>query len=479
MRLSTRLFLGYFALLGLAIWIVMRSFSQELVPGMRQSLEETLVDTANLMAEVASKEVAAGTIARGDFARAMKDFAQRRFDAVIWFQKKRDPNLVVYVTDARGIVLYDSRGRDVGKDYSRWNDVYLTLRGEYGARSSREDDADPFSSVMYVAAPIRIGTQTVGVLTVGKPSVAVQPFVDAALRNVREKGLWLMLAALLLGAALTHWLTLSIRHLTDYARAVREGRRVAMPRLRERELAQLAEAMEAMRTELEGKDYVEHYLHTLTHELKSPLAAISGAAELLTEDMPREQQSMFVANIRNESARLQQVVEQLLNLAALEKRRELERVETIDVAALLQQMIEDKRPLTLARSLSIELDGPASLGVDGERFLLQQAIGNLLDNAIEFSPAGATIAVSLRADATHWTLSVRDHGPGIPPYAQERLFERFYSLPRPDGGRKSSGLGLSLVREVVLLHGGSVEVGNAPRGAGAVATLHLPRQPAA
>jgi two-component system sensor histidine kinase CreC len=474
-RFSTRLFLAYFALLGIALWLVMRSFSQELVPGMRQSLEEMLNDTANLMAEVVRSEVAAGTIADGEFSGQMAAFNRRRIDAVIWFFHKRDPNLIVYVTDRHGIVLYDSRGRDVGKDYSQWNDIYLTLRGRYGARSSRDDPADEFSSVMYVAAPIVSEGRTIGVLTVGKPSVAVQPFVEAALSNIREKGLWLLLAALLVGAGLSHWLTLSIRRLTAYARAVQEGRRVAMPRLREKELAQLASAMEAMRSELEGKDYIERYLLTLTHELKSPLAAIQGAAELLGEDMPPEQRARFIANIQNESGRLRQVVERLLHLAALEKRQDLERVEEIDLAALLRRLVEDKAPVSGRKALQVTIEA-APVVAHGERFLLQQALSNLLDNAIEFSPPGAVIEVTLGADDVHWILRLRDHGPGIPDYARERLFESFYSLPRPDTGRKSTGLGLSLVREAVTLHGGVVDVDNHPDG-GAIATLRVPLSP--
>ncbi len=475
MRFSARIFLAYFALLGVALWFVMRSFSQELVPGMRQSLEEMLNDTANLMAEVVRDEVATGTITDGDFSRQMAAFSQRRIDAVIWFFHKRDPNLLVYITDRHGIVLYDSRGRDVGKDYSQWNDVYLTLRGSYGARSSRDDPADEFSSVMYVAAPIVSEGRTIGVLTVGKPSVAVQPFVEAALNNIREKGLWLLFAALLVGAGLSHWLTLSIRRLTAYARAVQEGRRVAMPRLRETELAQLASAMEAMRSELEGKDYIERYLLTLTHELKSPLAAIQGAAELLGEDMAPEQRGRFIANIQSESGRLRQVIERLLHLAALEKRQGLERIEEIDLAELLRQLVEDKAPVSGRKALRVAVEA-APIVAHGERFLLQQAISNLLDNAIEFSPPGALLEVTLDSDGSHWILRLRDHGPGIPDYARGRLFESFYSLPRPDTGRKSTGLGLSLVREAVTLHGGVIDVDNHPDD-GAIATLRAPLSP--
>ncbi len=473
MNLSVRIFLGYFLLLGFAVWFVMRTFTAELVPGMRQSLEEVLVDSGNLLAEMVSDELAAGVIADGDFAAAMERFIERRLEARIWFLKKRDPNLIVYITDKQGLVLYDSRGRDVGADYSQWNDVYLTLRGEYGARTTRYDEGDPYSSVMYVAAPIRHRGEIIGVITVAKPSVTVQPFVERAKRNIEEKGVLIILAAIAMGLFITWWLTFSIRKLTRYALAVRAGERVAVPKLHEKELAQLAGAMEAMRTELEGKDYVENYLHTLTHELKSPLAAIQGAAELLDEEMPLPDRQRFIGNIRNESQRLHQVVEQLLGLAALEKRQGLDQIEKIEIAPLLQQLCNDKQPVLQQKSLTMAVDFTEGVVIKGERFLIQQAVSNLIDNAIAFSPQGGTIAISSHVADNRCEITIADQGPGIPDYAQERLFEQFYSLPRSDGGARSSGLGLSFVREVAGLHGGEVLVRNG-EGGGAVAVLSLP-----
>ena len=286
MSFSLRIFLGYFLLVAVAFWLFLQDIKEELVPGMRQSLEEVLVDTANLLAEMVAEEVLDGSLTEGRFARKMDAFGRRRMNAVIWFLKKRDPGLVVYITDQRGRVVYDSRGRDLGADYSRWNDVYLTLRGEYGARTSRDDPDDEYSSVMYVAAPILAAERIIGVLSVGKPSATVLPFVGAARRSLIQKALLLLGLSLVLGLALTYGLSASIRKLTRYADRVGRGDRVPTPRLREPELARLAQAMETMRGELEGKEYVEHYLHTLTHELKSPLTAIQGAAELLEEDMP-------------------------------------------------------------------------------------------------------------------------------------------------------------------------------------------------
>jgi two-component system sensor histidine kinase CreC len=326
---------------------------------------------------------------------------------------------------------------------------------------------------MYVAAPIRDRGEIIGVLTVAKPSVTVQPFVERAKRNIEEKGVLIILAAIAMGLFITWWLTFSIRKLTRYAVAVRAGERVAVPKLREKELAQLAGAMEAMRTELEGKDYVENYLHTLTHELKSPLAAIQGAAELLDEEMPLPDRQRFIGNIRNESQRLHQVVEQLLGLAALEKRQGLEQVERIEIAPLLQQLCNDKQPVLQQKGLTMAADFAEGVVVKGERFLIQQAVSNLIDNAIAFSPQGGIISINSRVADNRCEITITDQGPGIPDYAKERLFERFYSLPRPDGGARSSGLGLSFVQEVAGLHGGEVGVRNG-EGGGAVAVLVLP-----
>ena len=109
----------------------------------------------------------------------------------------------------------------------------------------------------------------------------------------------------------------------------------------------------------------------------------------------------------------------------------------------------------------------------GDAFLLQQAILNLLDNAIEFSPDGGEIALSLTKQAQTAMIAIRDHGGGAPDYALPQLFERFYSLPRPATGRKSTGLGLAFVREVARLHGGEADFSNHPEGGGQ-ATITLP-----
>jgi len=110
--------------------------------------------------------------------------------------------------------------------------------------------------------------------------------------------------------------------------------------------------------------------------------------------------------------------------------------------------------------------------VRGDRFLLAQALTNLLENAMEFSPEGGEVELRAERSGDDALILVRDQGPGLPEYARRRAFERFFSLPRPDG-RKGTGLGLSLVREVAALHGGRVEIGPG-KAVGAEARLTLP-----
>jgi two-component system sensor histidine kinase CreC len=473
MPLGVRIFLVYFLFVGLAGWFVLSTVMDEIRPGVRQSTEETLVDTANLLAEILRDEVKAGSLAQSRLPALLKAYGQRQPQAQIWGVQKSAVNHRIYVTDAQGIVLLDSSGAALGQDYSRWNDVYLTLQGQYGARSTREDPADEDSSVMYVAAPIKDGEQIIGVVSVAKPNKSLQPYIERSQRRLGWLGAGLIVLGLLIGGLLSWWLSGSLRKLTRYAQVVSQGQRAELPALRGGELTQLATAVQKMRTELEGKDYVERYVHTLTHELKSPLAAIRGAAELLEGEMPAEQRQRFVANIASEGARLQQLIERLLNLALVEQRQGLEERVPVLLRELVEELLLSQAARIEAAGLQVENHVDAGLSVSGERFLLRQAIANLLDNALDFTPPGGLLRFSAEEQGDAIQLSLFNQGEAIPDYALPRLSERFYSLPRPSSGRKSTGLGLNFVQEVAGLHGGSLQVGNVPGGVQAVLRLAL------
>ncbi|WP_282874222.1 two-component system sensor histidine kinase CreC [Pseudomonas peli] len=464
MPLGIRIFLVYFLFVGLAGWFVLSTVMDEIRPGVRQSTEETLVDTANLLAEILRDEVKAGRLQQSRLPALLQAYGQRQPQAQIWGVEKTQVNHRIYVTDAKGIVLLDSTGAAVGQDYSRWNDVLRTLRGEYGARSTKEDPNDPDSSVMYVAAPIMDGARIIGVVSVAKPNRTLQPYIERSEQRLAWLGGGLIVLGLLIGALLSWWLSAALRKLTRYAQAVSAGQRAELPSVRGGELAQLAEAIERMRTELEGKAYVERYVHTLTHELKSPLAAIRGAAELLDGEMPAPQRQRFVANIDQESARMQQLIERLLHLAQVEQRQGLEEQVAVPLQALVTSLLQAQMARIEAAAVQVENRIEASLALRGERFLLRQALVNLLDNALDFTPPQGQLLFTAERVGEQIELRLFNQGEPIPDYALARLSERFYSLPRPGSGRKSTGLGLNFVEEVVQLHGGELHIGNVSGG---------------
>lgn len=476
MRLGLKIFLGFFLIVGIAAFFVMRVFVNEVKPGVRQAMESTLVDAANVLAVMAAPDLKAGHIGDGDFAARLATAQRRDPKAMVWRFPKRSIDYRVTVTNAQGIVVYDSRGQDVGRDNSRWNDVYKTLRGEYGARSSPEIPGDETNTVMHVAAPMydpADGRTLIGVLTLSQPNDTIDPFIVASQRAIIARGSWLIGLSALIGLLMTWWLSRGIGGLSRYAKAVSAGEPVPPPKRRRDEIGDLGQALETMRRKLEGKAYVEQYVQSLTHEMKSPLAAIRGAAELLQEPLPEADRQRFAANIVQQERRLTETIDQLLRLAEVEQHGWLQRRSEVDLVAVCRALAEDAAPRLQAGQIELDLELPAQATVQGDAFLLRQALSNLLDNAIAFSAPGDRIVVGLQRQGPNWRIAVRDNGPGVPEYAQQRVFERFYSLARPGSGQRSSGLGLPFVAEVARLHGGVAALHNHPEG-GAEASLLLP-----
>ena len=166
----------------------------------------------------------------------------------------------------------------------------------------------------------------------------------------------------------------------------------------------------------------------------------------------------------------------LVQLSAIEGRRELRDVESIELASLIREVADGMAPILASKEIAPDLMFDETPAVWGERFLLRQALANILKNAVEFSPTGGSISLRLGMDGDMAAMTVDDAGPGIPDYALTRIFEKFYSLGRPDTGRRSSGLGLPFAREVAALHGGDVTVENMT-GGGVRVRLRLPLEP--
>lgn len=301
--------------------------------------------------------------------------------------------------------------------------------------------------------------------------------INAVVWAERRKlaGMALVVAVVMVGAGwwIAARLTRSLERLTAYVRAVRDGGPAAPPASRATEIAALATAFEEMREALDGRRQAERATQALAHEVKAPLAAIRAAAELMDEELPVAERAKFLAHIRAEAARIQQIVERLLELSTVEARRALQRREALAVAEVLGEAVAGLRPAFAAARVELAVADGAGLHCLGERFLLRQAVVNLLQNALDFSPAGGSVRLGAARAGSMVGITVEDEGPGVPDYALPRVFERFYSLPRPGSGARSTGIGLALVREIAHQHGGEVTLANRP-GGGARAVLSVP-----
>lgn len=473
MSIRLRIYLALLVPVAIGLYYLVTWSQDHLRVRYLESMEESLVDTATVLAGLLSAPEE-GPISTAALAAAVAEAKGRTLAARIYAVTKSRVAMRVYVTNARGIVIYDSDdGKALGEDYARWNDVYLTLRGQYGARSTPIDPAEPNRDMLYVAAPVLRGGKVVGVLSVGKPETSIDLFLGSARERIVRAGIVTGLSILVVGTLLAYLITRPLGRLAAYAREIGAGRNPPPPTLGRSEIGRLGEAFEEMREKLEGKKALERHIEGLTHQLKSPIAAISGAAELLEGEADPAVRARRLEDIAAEASRMTRDLDQMRRLVEVERLTSLRETSLVFLADLADQVLVECRGLAAARGVRLIFAGEGGAAVDGNEGLLKIAAHNLVTNAIDFSSSGGTVTLAVGAVGGQAVLAVRDEGAGIPAYALGRIFERHYSLERPDTGRKSSGLGLNLAQEIAELHRGTVRVANRS-GGGVEATLALP-----
>ena len=220
------------------------------------------------------------------------------------------------------------------------------------------------------------------------------------------------------------------------------------------------------------------FVANVSHELRTPITAIKGFAESLLDGAldQKHDAKRFVKIISDHTERLNALVEDLLSLSKIERSTELAEIEMSPrlVAPLVFAAVEYHRSRAEDKRIRIDVDCEEGLTAQINDRLLEQAISNLIDNAIKYSPEETEISVKTVQNEEEVAISVQDQGPGIPREHLGRLFERFY---RADKARSrelgGTGLGLSIVKHIIQAHGGSVDVQSAP-GEGSTFTLRLP-----
>ena len=230
-------------------------------------------------------------------------------------------------------------------------------------------------------------------------------------------------------------------------------------------------------TEIERLNQVrQDFVANVSHELKTPLTSLKGYAETLLEggldDL--EHREAFVGIIRDQSARLQSLVDDLLSLADLERPDvRLER-EAFDLREAVERQVATLRARAAGARLTLEVEPGPPLPVLADRLRMDQVIANLLDNALKYTEQGG-VRVRLGRDGPVAWCEVADTGPGIPPDQVSRVFERFYRVDKARSREKGgTGLGLSIVRHILALHGGRVTV-ESTLGQGSTFRFELPQ----
>jgi two-component system sensor histidine kinase SenX3 len=216
------------------------------------------------------------------------------------------------------------------------------------------------------------------------------------------------------------------------------------------------------------------FVANVSHELKTPVGALSLLAETLDGEDDPEVVDRLAKRVAAEAERLGRIIDDLLDLSRIEA-NESPRQEMVPVTVIVGEAVELLRPAATLSDVRLDVDDPpAHLAVPGDRRDLVSAVSSLVDNAIKYSERGSLVQVRVREDGQEVEIAVVDQGVGIPARDKERIFERFYRVDRARSrSTGGTGLGLSIVRHVAVNHAGSISV-DSSEGTGSTFTLRLP-----
>lgn len=370
------------------------------------------------------------------------------------------------VTDAQGIVLYDTKGEDLNTNISNRPEVSAALSNGYERRFA-PIDRDTFN--MFVALPIRLDDGIVGTVVVSKSNAILKPLVNETKRSMELVGLAAAFIVVLIIATLFLIFLRPIELWFSYTELFKRRKHPIKPNLRRTRFGLFGEALDHIFEALSNRRYIENMMSCMAHEMRNPVGSIQTSAELLRRDMTEEAFNTGIRNIHAETQRMDKTITKLLNLAALEKRNSLKELHLIDVHHILDGIDLRFRESMADKGIALSFDAPAGLQIYCEPDLLMQALGNLIQNSIDHSEGGTRIDLHVLEHDKKVEFQVIDQGSGIPNHAKDRVFDKFYS----DKVRgKGIGLGLPLVQEVADLHYGSISIGNHDSG-GAIAILTI------
>lgn len=445
------------------------------------STEEGMIDTAAVVTELYARlygqygadsaKVSAELASVYSNLNETYEIKARLFD---FTRAEVDTRLLVY--DPVGRVIFDTKGLATNQDFSQWTDVRRALEGQYGSRWELDK---PHQRVnIYSTLPVFVGGKIVGAVSVSKSTNRIRNFISRSLENLLLPGLIALLLATAMAYALSAYITRIIWDLGSRAERIAAGEsNVRLETWTRSELGTLARAVERMRERLEGKAYVEEMATNLSHELKTPLATIRGSAELLEGAAGQDPaaREKFLANIQTEVERLDRIVTELLKLSRIETQTPDGPPASTDAGAAAREIgrIYQDRAADCGIAFQSEI-AQEPLPVRIDELQLKQLLTNLLDNALQFTPAGRSVRLSAKRQGASIELAVSDEGTGIEPELLPKVFDRFFTTENPRTGNRGTGLGLAIAKSIVQANGGGISVqSDLDRGSTFTVTLPL------
>lgn len=343
----------------------------------------------------------------------------------------------------------------------------------------------PFTTLTPAGAHVRL--LTVRRMIDGQAYLIRVARSEDALRDSHRR-LLLILAVfgpMAVGLASAVGYVISGRMLAPLAAMAERARVISAERLNERlpianpddELGQLATVFNETFERLQASfDRLRRFTADVSHELRTPLTAIRSVGEVgLGEARTIEDHQEVIGSMLEEADRLAHLVETLLTLSRWESGRVAARQDRVDLAGITRLVAGQLSVLADERAVALTVAPSSPLDVLGDEMMLRQAVGNVIDNAIKFTPPGRSVTITFATTPSEHHIIVDDEGPGIPADRRPHVVERFYRLDRDrEQGTDGAGLGLSIVQWAVTAQGGRLELGDAP-GGGARVTIALPR----
>jgi len=477
LNIGTKLFLLYFIISSTLLWVFAHRTAVE-------SAKSVMVEVSSLMSRVASQNNKDGEIDLETFESLIVNYLRSQKNTIDKNNNQKLENLAIYVTNKDGLLVLDSRGLMLGKDMSSHNEVGSALSGSKditrvvvetisGPKKARGAVIEYFYKSRFLNASNPIYGNNGEILGA---VVVVAPLMDLLDQNYLLQFIfYIFLISLIFGALGSYRISRNIRRIQKYTSSLFSGEDVAIPDLNN-QFNNLAKTIENARSEVELKDDVEQYIDTLAHELRTPITGIQLTAENLLTPMSDKQRKRFIENILDSNKHMDLLVNRLLDLSRIERREALKVIETLNILQAINSVLRaPSRIKNIAdKDLNIILEVNSKSLISAEKILLEQAIGNIINNALDFSPKSGTITIKSSETNSSISIIVLDDGPGIPPQVLNKLFTRFFSVSRPDTGIRGNGLGLRFVRKIMQLHGGEVTLQNRFIQHGAEAKLRFP-----